>query len=150
MNSSGSLPGPSSVPEFADVASQSAWWTDRIHEWQASGTSQGAFSKARGIPLTTFNWWKRRILKQAPGRKRVRRVLAPESPAAPSPRRGRVPDRKARRRSSPHTFVPVRVVPSAPGAAWALEVACRGGRVLRLREWVEPSRLAALVAALES
>lgn len=141
------------IPEFSDLASQEAWWTDRVHEWQASGSSQAAFSRARGIPLTTFNWWKRRVLKQAPGRKRLRRKSAgnsvePQQDTTGS-KRGRPAGRPAKATKTP--FVPVRVVPgSSSSSSWWMEVSCRNGRVLRLRDAVELSELASLVAALES
>ena len=154
----GTAEGPAlHVPEFPDSESQLAWWTDRIHEWQASGVSQAVFAQARGIPITTFNWWKRRILKQAPGRKRVRRaVTSPpvDDAAAKSPRkRGRPKGASAKAKppsASSTSFLPVRVVPGSTAPTWWLEVACRNGRVLRLRDAIELPQLAALIAALES
>ncbi|MGH9440559.1 MAG: IS66 family insertion sequence element accessory protein TnpA [Terriglobia bacterium] len=47
----------------------------------------------------------------------------------------------------PADFLPVTVIPAEPEAQ--VEIELRGGRVLRLLGQVTPSRLAAIVAALE-
>ena len=42
-------------------------WKRLVSEWQSSGLSQAEFCRQRAIRLTTFNFWKLRVLKQAPG-----------------------------------------------------------------------------------
>lgn len=44
-----------------------AVWTKHIGEWQRSGQTQRAFCARRGLPLSTFQWWRgklRRIEQQ--------------------------------------------------------------------------------------
>jgi hypothetical protein len=45
-------------------ATTRARWATAVAEWSDSGESQRAFCAKRGLPLSTFQWWRRR-LKQA-------------------------------------------------------------------------------------
>jgi hypothetical protein len=45
-----------------------------LGDWQASGLSQAAFCRRRGIPIWKFAWWKRRLGTEG---------IAPVSPFVP-------------------------------------------------------------------
>jgi hypothetical protein len=122
-----------------------AQWTERVAQWQASGQSQAEFCRASGIKLTTFNFWKLRVLKQQPGptRHRKPRVRAENHPVAKQKRVRAAPKPAAR-------FVPVVVRPDTARSEWWCEIACRNGRVLRLRENPPSETLRELVANLEA
>jgi len=36
-------------------------WRELLRRWQASGLSQAAFCRRRGVPVQKFLWWKRRL-----------------------------------------------------------------------------------------
>ena len=106
-----------------------AYWRGLLERWRASGLSQAEFCRQRGIPISKFAWWKRRL--SAGG------AAGPVQRARPS-------------RKGPHggAFVPVQIV-AAP-AAGELELTLRGGRVLRFGVDVDAGKLAVIVAALEA
>lgn len=131
------------VPQFSDEAARSAWWTDRVHEWQSSGTSQTVYARARGIPLGTFYWWKGRVVKAEAGRRSTRL-----SSAVKATHGKRAAGRVAK--SAESAFLPVRVVSGEAPLSWWLEVSCRSGRVVRLREAMDLKQLSSLIAVLES
>jgi len=120
-------------------------WTKRVALWQASGLSQAEFCRLNGIKLTTFNFWKLRVLKQQPGptRHRKPRVSAANPPVEKQKRVGAASKPTAR-------FVPVVVRPESARSEWWCEIACRNGRVLRLRENPPSETLRELVANLEA
>lgn len=39
-------------------------WAARIETWRQSGKSQREFCEERGIPLSTFQWWRKRLREQ--------------------------------------------------------------------------------------
>lgn len=120
-------------------------WTKRVEQWQASGLSQAEFCRQNGIKLTTFNFWKLRVLKQQPGptRHRKLRASAAKHPPEKQKRVGAASKPAAR-------FVPVVVRPDSARSEWWCEIACRNGRVLRLRENLPSETLRELVANLEA
>lgn len=65
------------------MAAKGARWAKRIAQWEGSGRSQRAFCAARGLALSTFQWWRARA-------KRARAQTAPVSflplAVAPLPR----------------------------------------------------------------
>jgi hypothetical protein len=140
--------------ERADTAAESkpadydVWveqWSKRVAQWQASGLSQAEFCRQNGIKLTTFNFWKLRVLKQQPGPTLHRK---PRVSAASHPPEKR---KRVRTASTPAArFVPVVVRPDTARSEWWCEIACRNGRVLRLREKAPSETLRELVADLEA
>jgi hypothetical protein len=129
-------------------AEYDAWveqWTKRVAQWQASGLSQAEFCRQNDIALTTFNFWKLRVLKQQPGptRHRKPRVSAEKHPPEK-------PKRVQTRSKSAARFVPVIVRPDAARSAWWCEIACRNGRVLRLREELSSETLRELLSIIEA
>jgi hypothetical protein len=120
-------------------------WTKRVAQWQASGLSQAKFCRQNNIKLTTFNFWKLRVLKQHPGPTRHRKPRASAEKHPPEKqKRTRTPSRPAAR------FVPVVVRSDTARSEWWCEIACRNGRVLRLREKLPSATLRELVADLEA
>ena len=65
------------------MAAKSARWAKRIAQWEGSGRSQRAFCAARGLALSSFQWWRARS-------KRARAQASPVSflplPVAQLPR----------------------------------------------------------------
>lgn len=120
-------------------------WTKRVAQWQASGLSQAEFCRQNDIKLTTFNFWKLRVLKQQPGPGRHRQ---PRTGAASHPTAKRKGVRAASKPAA--RFVPVVVRPDTARSGWWCEIACRNGRVLRLRENLPSETLRELVADLEA
>ena len=106
-----------------------AYWRGLLERWRASGLSQAEFCRRRGIPISKFAWWKRRL--SAGGAARLVRRARPGREAAVD-----------------CSFIPVHVV-AAP-AAGELELTLRGGRVLRFGVDVDAGKLAVIVAALEA
>jgi hypothetical protein len=120
-------------------------WTKRVSQWQASGLSQAEYCRRNGIKLTTFNFWKLRVLKQQPGPARHRKPRAVSGPhPVAKQKRVRIASKPAAR------FIPVAVRPDAAHSAWWCEIACRNGRVLRLSEKPPSEVLRELMSALEA
>jgi hypothetical protein len=135
--------------EAANHNDYGAWvehWAKLVWEWQASGTSQAEFCRQREIKVTTFNFWKLRVLKQSPGKSRIRKPRDTSNPSTEPAK----PWRRRMRTNKAASFVPVVVRPSAIATTWHCEIACRNGRVLRLRESLPTDDLQALLSALES
>lgn len=38
-----------------------AWWHGEVERWRASGLSQSAYCRERGLRLAQFSYWKRRF-----------------------------------------------------------------------------------------
>jgi len=38
-----------------------AYWVKRVSEWRGSGQTQKAFCSQRGVPLSTFQWWRAKL-----------------------------------------------------------------------------------------
>lgn len=38
-----------------------ASWIKRVSEWRGSGQTQKAFCAQRGLPLSTFQWWRAKL-----------------------------------------------------------------------------------------
>ena len=47
--------------QIAGEPAKRTHWEKRIAEWESSGQSQKAFCAERGLPLSTFQWWRARI-----------------------------------------------------------------------------------------
>jgi hypothetical protein len=95
-------------------------WQEILRRWQASGSSQAAFCRRHGIPVWKMAWWRKRL---GSGR------TAPSAASAP--------------------FVPVGIVPAAVRLD-RFELVLTGGRRLRFPAELDPARLTAIVAALET
>jgi len=104
-------------------------WRELLRRWRASGLSQAAFCRRRGIPAWKLAWRKRRLGETAA----AERPRGPADGKQPAPR---VP------------FMPVGIV--SPPPAFELELTLRSGRLLRFGSDVEATKLAAIVAALEA
>ena len=104
-------------------------WRKLLERWRASGLSQAEFCRRRGIPVSKFAWWKRRLSVEGAARP-VRRA------------------RPGREAAADCSFVPVQVV--AALHVGDLELTLGGGRVLRFGADVDAGKLAAIVAALEA
>ena len=103
-------------------------WAALVSEWRASGASQAAFCRERGLNANSFNFWKLRVLRQRPGTRRARSSLeAVTGAGAPA-------------------FIPVRV--AAPEAC-ALEVCLRTGHMIRITADFDETILRRLIGVLE-
>ncbi len=45
---------------------KSARWVKRVAQWERSGESQKSFCAARGLALSTFQWWRARAKRTKP------------------------------------------------------------------------------------
>lgn len=43
-----------------------ALWAKRIEEWMGSGVTQREFCAKRGLAVSTFRWWRRRVTAAVP------------------------------------------------------------------------------------
>ncbi|MGB9626174.1 MAG: IS66 family insertion sequence element accessory protein TnpA, partial [Phycisphaerae bacterium] len=111
-------------------------WRGLMAEWSASGQTQAAFCRARGLNPGTFAWWRRRLRTDE------------RASAGARARRGRRP-------GEPGEFVEVRlagvraVEPTGPSAG-AYEVVLSCGRSIRVPWPFDPQALSRLIAAVES
>jgi hypothetical protein len=103
-------------------------WAGLIAEWSASGQTQAAFCRARGLNPGTFAWWKRQL-------RREERVAAGSTV------------RRGRRAGLPGRFVEVRLggVSASP-----YEVVLSRGRSIRVPPQFDLQVLSRLIAAVES
>ena len=135
----------------ADGAERRRRWTEWVSKWHGSGQSQAAFCRAHGLNGNTFNFWKRRVLKQSPGAKRNRRngraleaVTRGKAAALRSAAQGDGGEAK---------FTPVRVVVPQPDSgtqSCAYEVSLRGGRTIRIASNFDAASLCRLLGVLEA
>jgi hypothetical protein len=44
-----------------EAVAKRALWSRRIGQWKGSGLTQRAFCAKRGLALSTFQWWRRRL-----------------------------------------------------------------------------------------
>lgn len=98
-----------------------AEWTQRIQRWQASGLTAREFAEREGLRAQSLAWWKWKLGSA-------------------------VSDSAV---SAPTTFLPVRVVESAPArvsAGEAFEVAFPNGRVVRVPPRFDDATLERLLA----
>ena len=99
-------------------------WRGLMQAWRRSGYSQSEFCRRQGVPLSTFNYWKRRLERA---------------------------DTVAGMAATTSGFVPVRVLDQpAPGAVQRVEVRLRNGRRLRCRADLPAEVLQRLLVALEA
>lgn len=43
--------------------SKRAYWIKRVSEWRGSRQTQKAFCAQRGLPLSTFQWWRAKLAR---------------------------------------------------------------------------------------
>lgn len=91
-------------------------WAKRIEQWRGSGLTQRAFCAKRGLAVSTFQWWRRRLT--AP-------VARPEAVRA--------------------SFVPL-PVPPAQASASVVEVSFRSGTRVRFEGEAARAAVEVLVA----
>jgi hypothetical protein len=115
---------------MAKASGRAGRWTALVSEWRSGGASQAAFCREHGLNANTFNYWKLRVLRQRPGKRRQRRDVTAAMPA---------------KRSG--DFTPVRVIASP---ACAFEVQLRGGRTLRVAATFDETSLRRLIGVLEN
>jgi len=59
-------------------------WSRLVAEWRASGLSQPAFAREKGLAPTTLSWWACRLKREARSEPRLVAVdVAAEEPPAP-------------------------------------------------------------------
>jgi len=105
----------------AEVEARLEKWAGIVAEWEAGAMSRKAFCRRKGIPFSTFGYWRKRLREAAWGKK-----------SAPAETAG---------------FKPVHVVEdksSSPG----LEIILSNDIRIAVREGFEPAVLRAIVAAL--
>ncbi len=105
------------------------FWRDRIEAQRGSGVSIREFCYRHGLAVSTFSYWKRRIVRSDESR--------PES---------------AVENDVVSSLVPVKVVgrfADKEAADSAIEVGLAGGRVLRVRRGFDAKTLVRVVEALE-
>jgi hypothetical protein len=103
-------------------------WRGLLAEWSASGQTQAAFCRARGLNAGTFAWWKRQLRGEERGA------------TGATVRRGRRPWQAGR-------FVEVRLA-GASGPAYEIVLSC--GRSIRVPLSFDASALSRLIAAVEA
>lgn len=116
------------VANRASGRSRREHWEGLISECSASGETQAAFCRARGLNAGTFAWWKRRLRRE--GGIAVGATVGP----------GRRPGRGGR-------FVEVRV---AGASAAVYEIVLSRGRSVRVSGGFDALELSRLIAAVEA
>ncbi len=116
------------TPESALSPSEKRW-RPIIEDWRRGGGKISPFCRDRGLPLSSFKYWKRELA--ARDRKRQAQRAATEA------------SRQALQ------LLPVRILEPATAAGGSLEVVLHGGRTLRIGGDFDPAILRKLVAALE-
>lgn len=48
-------------------SSKQALWARRVEAWERSGLSQRAWCGVEGVSLSTFQWWRQRLVREASG-----------------------------------------------------------------------------------
>lgn len=104
--------------------SRAEHWQGAIERRERSGLSAAEFCRREGITYGTYTWWKQELRRRK--------------------------DKAARKASGP-SLVPVRVVERSPSPSspTVVEVALRGGQVVRIHADLDPEGLAKLVGALD-
>lgn len=74
-------------------ARKSRTWRRHIDAWQQSGSTQRDYCESQGIALSTFHWWRRRLLAGSPvnsirGPECLELVAVPRTPQGSEPRSG--------------------------------------------------------------
>lgn len=46
-----------------EAGGKRAYWIKRVSEWRGAGQSQKAFCAQRGLPLSTFQWWRAKLAR---------------------------------------------------------------------------------------
>ena len=115
---------PNSSPSFPPSSSPEtiARWRAHVSAWERSGLGSRAYADAHGIGASTLLAWRRRLRTAA------------ASAASPTPSKE----------------VVARLVPVTVEAPAFCELLLGNGRALRFPATLDPSRIAALAAALES
>lgn len=116
-------------------------WRELVAGWSASGLTQTAFCRQRGVSVAAFYWWRRRFTEDDAkpwSRRQGRRPAVRSGPGAVF---------REVRMASP---APVPVVPgqAAEGASYEVQVA--GGRRIRIGRDFDPHVLGRLIVALEA
>ena len=101
-------------------------WQMLMQAWQGSGFSQSKFCRRQGVPLSTFNYWKRRLEQSG-------HASAGNADAAATA-----------------GFVPVRVLNPSTVGTQRVEVRLRNGRRLRCAADLPEDLLRRLLTALEA
>jgi len=112
-------------------AQRETYWRRLIERWQASGQPKSTFCEREGVSDASLHWWLRQIARRD-GRQRPK--SAPVSSPAKKPARA--------------SFVPLRVVATAPPEPQPLELVV-AGRIIRVPPRFDPDLLGRLIAALE-
>jgi hypothetical protein len=58
-------------------------WQAHVEAWKASGLSQRRYCEERGVSLSTFQWWRRRLRKPESERSTSPMVRVPVTAPAP-------------------------------------------------------------------
>ena len=53
-----------STDALKSSCSKPSYWRRRVEDWSGSGLSQAEYCRRSGIPLSTFQYWKRRLGSQ--------------------------------------------------------------------------------------
>ena len=111
-------------------------WAETMRAWSESGLTQAAFCKQRGIPISTFQYWRYQ-------RRAGQNAGAPEKGA---------PGRKAAgtKQAAPPAFAPVRIIPASSPESAGIAVVLTNGRRLEVPPDVDIDWLARAAAALET
>ena len=116
--------------------SKAEGWAETMRAWSESGLTQAAFCKQRGIPISTFQYWRyqRRAGQGAdvPGNAASGRKAAGTKKAAPP------------------SFAPVRIIPASSPESAGIAVVLTNGRRLEVPPDVDIDWLARAAAALET
>lgn len=101
-----------------DAAAKRAGWVKQIGDWERSGQSQRVFCAERSLPLSSFQWWRRRLA------------------------------RDAREKPSALRFLPIKLGADGSGGAAVIEVELRSRTRLRLEGEAALQALDRLVARI--
>lgn len=104
---------------------KAAYWRRVTREWKQSGQSQAAFCETRNLKLTTFRWWRHRLLREA-------------AEAA-----------KTKETGSSAPFIPVRIVETSSPSSQPIEIVLANLQRIRVPSGFDPDTLRRVLAILD-
>ena len=104
---------------------KAAYWRRMTQEWKRSGQSQAAFCETRNLKLTTFRWWRHRLLRET-------------AEAA-----------KAKGTDSSAPFIPVRLVDPSSSSSQPIEIVLANSQRIRVPSEFDSDTLRRILAILD-
>ena len=113
-----------------------SWWEGAVAEWSQGCASEEEFCRRRSIGVSTFRWWRSRLVPRRTGSRSAqpKNAVGRERASQPAP-----------------LFIPVRITRPVPDSTPGdFEVVLLGGRRIRVPARFDQEALASLVSILES